>query len=93
MAQIKGAGTHETEGIAAEGWFHTDEKAARGGWAYLYVLLPWPWTALSRLTWEFNLIALLMHFDYTANVTQSCTCNLCALSPGGVLYCLPKSNP
>ena len=64
----------------------------RGGRPYLYD----PAMALDhfihRLTWEFNLIALLMPFDYTRNVTQLCTCNLCALCPGGVLDCLPKSN-
>ena len=91
--EIKGAGIHETEGVAAESWFHTDEVAVRGGWAYLYVLLPRPWTHfIHELTWEFNLIALLMPFDYIANVTQSCACNLGALYPGGVLDCLPKSN-
>lgn len=74
----------------AEGWFHTDDEAVRGGWAYLCG--PALDRFIHRLTWEFNLIALLMPFDYTANVTQSCARNLCALCPGGVLDCLPKSN-
>lgn len=32
--EIKGAGTHETKGIAVEGWFPTDDEAVSGGWAY-----------------------------------------------------------
>lgn len=30
-AEIKGTGTYETKGIAAESWFHTDEEAVRVG--------------------------------------------------------------
>ncbi len=42
--EIKGAGTHETEGRAAERWFHTDDDALRDGRAY--VCAP-AWTTLS----------------------------------------------
>ena len=37
--EIKGAGTHETEGIAVEGWFQTDDEAVSGGWAYFFFFL------------------------------------------------------
>lgn len=76
--------------MATEGWFHTDDEAVRGGWAYLCA--PALYHFIHRLSWEFNLIALLMPFDYIANVVQSRARDLCALCPGGVLDCLPKSN-
>lgn len=89
--EIKGAGTHETEGIAVEGWFQTDDEAVSGGWAYFFFFCaPALDHFIRRLTWEFNLIALLMPFDYIAYVTQSRARNLRALWPGGALDCLPK---
>lgn len=91
--EIKGAGTHETEGIATQGCFQTDDEAVRrgvGGWAYLCT--PAMDHFIHRLTWEFNLIALLMPFDSIANVTQA---RLCTMHPSPMCraHCLPKIKP
>lgn len=62
----------------------------RGGLPYLYALAAALDRFIHRLMREFNLIALLMPFDYTRNVKQLRARNPCALCPGGVFWLFTK---
>lgn len=80
MTEIKGAGTHDTKGIAAEGCFHTDEDAVMGGWAYFSALAMALQHSINRTTREFDFIGILMYFDMIVNSIESCTLQpLCPL--------------